>query len=252
MNYRKRIALIAISAAALCTSATATAQEEEASSFMLSMIELHVKGGHDDQFRAGIAAWKACYIENKGEGSWNIWSRQHGQGNVYIATFRMDGWADLDTPDEASRACRSVALEQITPHTYAGKNTSSYVESMPEISRAPQQFDVVWVTSFRAHDSRKMMNVVRKVGDAIKQVEGQPRAYWYDVAGGDEKAADYLVAIPYENFAAMDMEREGVWSIVTKVHGEEESERLRADFRDSVDAAWGYAYRRIGDLSHSQ
>lgn len=251
MSYRKTLALIAISAAALCASSAATAQEES-EGFMLSIVELHVKAGHDDEFRAGIDAWKKCYIKNEGKGSWNVWRRQHGHGNVYAATFRMANWAELDSPDPASRACRKVALEKITPHTLGELNNNSYAEFMPEYSRSGEEVDVIWVTSFRAHDGRLMMNVVKKVSEAMKQVEGQPRGYWYNVAGGPEDAADYFVVTPYENFAAMDVEREGVWSIVTKAFGEEEAESLRADFRKSLDAAWGYAYRRVGDLSHSQ
>ncbi len=250
MNYRKRLALIAISAAALAVPFAASAQEETATR-MLSLIELHVKAGHDDDFTAGIAAWKECYIEQKGTSSWNIWRRQQGQGNVYVASFAMKNWSDLDTPDEAARACRSVALEKITPHTHAEKNTNSYARSMPDISRSGPGGDVLWVSSFRAKDSRLMMQVVRKVTAALKEVEGDNRAYWWNVMGGDEKAADYFASSPFENFAGLEQDRDGVWEVVTKVHGEEETEKLRADFMKSMDAGWSYLYRRVADLSHN-
>lgn len=250
MNYRKRLALIAISAVALAVPLTASAQEEPAE-YMLSLLELHVKGGHDSDFRAGIAAWKECYVENEGTGSWNIWRRQQGQGNVYVASFRMDNWADLDTPDEAAQACQEVAQAQITPYTHTEKNGNSYASFMPEMSRAGPGGDVIWVSNFRAADGRLMMDVVKKVSAAIKETEGDHRGYWFSIAGGHEKAADYFVTTPFENFAAMDMERDGVWSIVTKVHGEEEAERLRSDFMKSMDAGWSYIFRRVADLSHN-
>ena len=250
MNYRKRLALIAISAAALAIPFTASAQEES-SGQMLSLLEIHVKAGHEDDFRAGIAAWKECYIENNGDGSWNIWRRQQGQGNVYVASFSMKNWADLDTPDEAGRACRSVAIEKITPYTHADKNSNSYARSMPDISRSGPGGDVLWVSSFRADDSRLMMEVVRKVNAAIKEVEGDSRGYWWRVMGGHEKAADYFVSTPFENFAAMEQDRDGAWEIVTKVHGEAEADKLRADFMKSMDAGWSYIFRRVPDLSHN-
>lgn len=250
MNYRKRLALIAISAAALAVPLTASAQEEPAG-HMLSLLEIHVKGGHDSDFRAGIAAWKECYIENEGTGTWNVWRRQQGQGNVYVVAFRMDSWADLDTPDEAAQGCQEIALDQITPYTLTEKNTNSYASSMPKVSRTGPGGDVIWVSSFRTADSRLMTDVVRKVSSAIKEAEGDNRGYWYSMAGGHEKAADYFVTSPFENFAALDMERDGVWEIVTKVHGEEEAERLRSDFMKSLDAGWSYLYRRNADLSHN-
>jgi hypothetical protein len=163
----------------------------------------------------------------------------------------MDNWADLDTPDEAARGCRDVAREKITPYTHADKTTNSYARVMPDISRSAPIGDVIWVSNFRADDSRLMMNVVRKVVAAMKEVEGDSRGYWYSVMGGPEKAADYFVSTPFENFAAMDQERDGVWEIVTKVHGEAEAEKLRADFMKSMDAGWSYIFRRVPDLSHN-
>jgi hypothetical protein len=34
---------------------------------LMSVTEFTVKPGHEMQFREGIKAWKACYLENKGE-----------------------------------------------------------------------------------------------------------------------------------------------------------------------------------------
>jgi hypothetical protein len=250
MNYRKRVALVAISAVALAVPFTAAAQEEAANQ-MLSLLELQVKAGHDSDLRAGIAAWKECYVENEGDGSWNLWRRQQGQGTVYVAAFTMKNWGDLDTPDEAARNCQDVAREKITPYTHAEGTTSSYVRLMPDISRSAPVGDVIWVSNFRAEDSRLMMEVARKVVAAIKEVEGDSRGYWYSVMGGDENAADYFVVTPFENFAALEQERDEVWEVVTKVRGEEESERLRNGFMESLDNSWAYLFRRDSELSHN-
>jgi hypothetical protein len=40
-------------------------------------------------------------------------------------------------------------------------------------------------------------------------------------------------------------------ALVRKVRGEAESERLRADFRTSLDDSWAYLYRRVPELSHN-
>jgi len=250
MNYRKRLALIAIGAAVLATPLTATAQEEPAG-HMLSLFEFHVKGGHDSEFREGVAAWKKCYLEQKGDRSWNTWQQQQGRGNVYVAAFRMKNWGVLDTPHEAAQKCRKVTEEKILPHVHADAGSNSYARLLPDISRSSPVGNVVWVSNFRAKDSRLMMEVIKKVSAAMTEVEGDSRGYWYSVMGGHEKAADYFVVTSFENFAAMDEERDGVWEIVTKVHGEAEAERLRADFMKSLDGAWSYIYRRVPELSHN-
>ncbi len=55
------------------------AQESE-KGFILSMTEFTIKPGHDFQFTEGVKAWKACYIENGGDWTWNVWKRVQGKG----------------------------------------------------------------------------------------------------------------------------------------------------------------------------
>jgi hypothetical protein len=249
MRSMKRIALALLSTTLLSLPVTTTAQEP--AGHLLSIFEMHVKAGHNDQLKAGIAAWKECYLAQKGPRTWNTWQRQQGQGNVYVVAFRLNNWAALDTPHEAGQKCQGVVLENITPHVHAEKGVSSYAELLPKISRNAPVSDVIWVNNFRADDTRLMMNTIEQIVGAMAEAEGQPRGFWYDVQGGDVDSADYFVVTPFENFAALDDDRAGVWEVVTKVRGEAEAERLRADFRSSLDTGWAYMFRRLPELSHN-
>jgi hypothetical protein len=249
MKNTKRVALALLSAAVLSLPATTTAQEP--AGHLLSIFEMHVKAGHNDQLKAGIAAWKECYLAQKGERAWNTWQRQQGQGNVYVVAFRLNNWAVLDTPNEAGQKCQSVIMEQITPHVHPEKGSSSYARLLPAISRNTPVSDVIWVNNFRADDTRLMMGTIEQIVGAMAEAEGQPRGFWYDVQGGDAASANYFVVTPFENFAALDDTRTGVWEVVAKVRGEAEAERLRADFRTSLDDSWAYLYRRMPELSQN-
>ncbi len=99
MRFARRLALIALSATALSLSATTTAQEP--AGHLLQMFEFHVQSGHNDQFKAGVTAWKECYLAQKGTRSWNTWQRQQGQGNVYAVVFTLPNWAALGAMSEA-------------------------------------------------------------------------------------------------------------------------------------------------------
>jgi hypothetical protein len=249
MKFTKRVALAVLSATFLSVPLTTTAQEP--AGHLLSIFELHVKAGHNEQLRAGIAAWKECYLAQKGDRAWNTWQRQQGQGNVYVVAFRLDNWASLDTPNEAGQKCQSVVSEKITPNVHAEKGTSSYAKLMPAISRNAPVSDLVWVNNFRADDTRLMTRTIEQITGAMAEAEGQPRGFWYDVQGGDAASADYFVVTPFENFAALDVTRTGVWEVISKVRGEAEAERMRADFRTSLDSSWAYLYRRLPELSHN-
>lgn len=249
MRFTKCMALALLSAAVLSLPATTTAQEP--TSHLLSIFEMHVKAGHNDQLKAGIAAWKECYLAQKGDRAWNTWQRQQGQGNVYVVAFRLNNWAALDTPHEPSQKCQSIVAEKIGPHVHTKRGANSYAKLMPEISRNTPVSDLVWVTNFRADDSRLMRRTIEQVVGAMTEAEGQPRGFWYDVQGGGPDSADYFVVTPFENFAALDDTRTGVWEVVGKARGEPEAERFRADFRTSLDDSWSYLYKRVPELSHN-
>jgi hypothetical protein len=250
MRFKKRLALALLSAAVLSLSATTTAQEPAGQ--LIQLFEFHVKTGHNDQFRAGVAAWKECYLAQKGNRSWNTWHRQQGQGNVYTAAFMLPNWAALDTPHEAGQKCQSVVTEKISPHVHTEKGSTSYAKLRPDLSRSAPVSDIIWVTNFRADDNRLMMRTVEQVIGAISEAAGQPRGYWYTVQGGDPGSRHHFSVLPYENFAALDETRpDEVWELVAKARGEAESERLRADFRTSLDSSWSYLWRRVPELSHN-
>jgi hypothetical protein len=249
MRFTKRMALALLSATLLSLPATTSAQEP--AGHLLQIFEMHVQAGHNEQLKAGIAAWKECYLAQKGERAWNTWQRQHGQGNVYVVAFRLNNWAALDTTHEAGQKCQSIVAEQITPHVHAEKGANAYAKLLPAVSRNAPVSDLVWVSNFRADDTRLMQRTIEQVIGAMAEAEGQPRGFWYEVQGGDAASADYFVVTPFENFAALDDTRAGVWEVVAKVRGEAEAERMRADFRTSLDDSWSYLYKRMPELSHN-
>ena len=224
----------------------ARAQEK----FILSMTEFTVKSGHERQFENGIKAWKDCYLENKGEWTWTMWKRYNGKGAVYVLTSRHANWAELDDEsDEAGKKCWQIAVDNIIPHVESFEdNFASY---MPEISRVgTSEWGVIWVTLFKVVNSNLFNETIKEVSDIFKKAEGDNRGYWYSAAGGGPDAPDYFVTTPYKNFAALDVDRDGVWKMVENAKGKEATDKMRANFRSAVRDIWAYMYKRMGDLSN--
>ena len=233
--------------AGLSMSNVAQAQEK----FILSSTEFTIKGGHESQFEDGIKAWKACYLENKGEWTWTIWKRYNGKGSVYVLTSRSENWAKMDDEnDEAGKKCWQIAMDKIIPHVE--KTEDNFATSMPEFSRvAVSEMGVIWVTFFEVENSTQFRELVKEIADITQKAEGDKRGYWYDVDGGSPDFADYFVVTPYKNFAALDVKRDAVWEMVEKAKGKEETEKMRAKFRSSVKDSWMYLYKYMIDLSHN-
>ncbi len=217
----------------------------------MSMTEFTVKPGHNTQFREGIKTWKDCYLENDGEWTWNMWQRIQGEGTVYVLTSTMANWAEMDdTSDEAGQACQNLARDLITPNVE--KAVQNMARSIPDLSKATSaEGSVANVFFFRVNNTSKFRDVVDEVENTLNRVEGEPRGYWYNVIGGDLNAPHYFVSNIYDNFAAMDANRDDVWTVVENADGKKKRNQLQADFRDAVENVWSYMYRRADDISHN-
>jgi hypothetical protein len=219
--------------------------------FILSMTEFKVKSGQNDQFREGVVAWKKCYLENGGTWTWNMWHRVQGEGNVYILTSRMEKWAEMDETDEAAKKCRDIVKNQIIPHIET--SADNFARFMPAISKEyPNPDALIWVTYWKLTNGLKFREIVKQLNEEVRKVEGAPRSYWYGMIGGSAQEPDIFAATPFKNYAAMDVERDAVWTIYENVYGKEKRDQLQDEFRATVDEVWSYIYNKVDELSRSE
>lgn len=246
-KMRRSAMVLMIVASGLLLKIQAQAQE----TFILSTTEFTIKVGHERDFEEGIKAWKACYLENKGEWTWNMWQRYNGKGSVYVLASRSKNWAEFDDDnDEAGKKCQQIVKYQIVPHIECSE--SNFATSIPELSRSAEtENNVVWVSNFQVENGVAFREVIKETSEIMQKAEGDKRAYWYGVNGGSPQSADYFVVTPFKNFAALDVKRDGVWDLVEKAKGKEETEKLRAKFRGSIKDSWAYLYKRMDDLSNN-
>lgn len=219
---------------------------------IINLTQVNVKMGHEMQFMEGMKMYKKCYVDNNGSNEWNAWRQVQGKNMTMAFTDTMDKWAEMDDQsDPAGNTCRTMFNEFIMPHV-AGYE-SSMATTMPDVSPSEAvSTDKVWVTYFRVNNSSDFMDAIKTVSSAMKEVEGQPRGYWYAFAGGGSDSADYMVAWPFENYADLDVEMDGVWEVCAKKHGQKKTDEVRAKFRASLDDSWAYIYDKSEDLTYSK
>jgi hypothetical protein len=122
---------------------------------------------------------------------------------------------------------------------------------MPEVSRTtgmPEDTKLVWVFNAKTSNSTSFKEVIGELTAATKKAEGDSRGTWYSVQGGE--GANYFVAVPYKNFADMDVDRDGVWTIYEKANGKTKTDALRAKIRASISNDWSYIYTLNEELSN--
>lgn len=225
---------------------------QENESFLLNLSEITVKPGHSAQFIQGVKAWKECYLENNGEDKWNMWKRVQGEGNVYTMTSVMANWAEMDEKgDPAGKECRMTVVNLIMPHVESIHY--NIARSIPKFSRNgpfPEDTELVRVYNVKINNSTSFRECIKETSSALKNTTRGTRAIWYDVAGGGPEVSDYFVAIPFKNFAELDVKRDGVWTVYEKANGKKKTDELKAKFRACIDNDWSYLYTLNKALSN--
>lgn len=218
--------------------------------FILTTTEFTIKNGHERQFENGVKAWKSCYLENGGEWTWTMWRRYNGEGSVYVLSSRMANWAELDQSDEAGKNCRDIVMDQIVPHIE--RSVDMFSRNIPDISRTgPSEMGVIWVTFFQVENNAVFRETINEISEIMAKTEGDKRGYWYSVSGGGPESPDYFVTTPFKNFAALDVDRDGVWQLVENAKGEKARDEMQDKFRDAVSDIWAYMYKMMDELSHN-
>lgn len=222
-------------------------QSQEQENFIMNLTEFTIKYGHDGNFTEGVKKWNKCYKDNNGTDTWDVWHRIQGKGNVYVLSGNMANWAEMDKEDTAGKACRAIGLEYITPHIESTE--FNMARPMPELSRKAPLGDmsIVWVTNFKVKDDAAFNEVIKDVMSTMSSKEGESKSYWYRVMGGE--GSDYFVSTPYKDFAALDVENDGVWKIYESVHGKAKTKETRTKLRSSVDNIFDYTYTLAKDIS---
>ncbi|MDN3492922.1 hypothetical protein [Winogradskyella bathintestinalis] len=243
----KTIKTIVVLSIMLWFTPTVSIAQDEKESVLMNLTEYTIKFGENSKFTEGVKKWNKCYKENNGTETWNVWHRLQGKGNVYVLSGIMENWAAMDKADPAGKACRTVALDFITPHIESTE--FNMARSLPELSRTAALEDntIVWVTSFKVNNSMVFNEVIKAVSTAINQKEGDKRGYWYSIMGGE--GADYFVSSPYKNFADLDTDTDNVWDIYESVHGKSKTKDIREKFRATIDDIWSYLYTLETELS---
>jgi hypothetical protein len=114
----------------------------------------------------------------------------------------------------------------------------------------PETTTVVYVYNVKTSNGDAFREVVAELVGAMKKADGDTRGTWYDVQGGAPDVADYFVGVPHDNFASMDIDRDGPWTTYEKANGKAKTDALRAKWRSSVSSDWAYMYTLNKELSN--
>lgn len=219
---------------------------------LMNVTEFTVKSGHESQFREGIKVWKACYLQNKGDWTWKLWSRQQGEGSVYVLASEMANWAEMDKTDESGKNCLMLAMNMINPHIEKG--TTHVTRFLPELSRSSAvtgDDEVIRATFYKLDpvNGYRLMEVVKDVQEVLKKVNVNLPGYWYSWVTSGPESPNYHFVAPYKNFAAMDIVPENVWQTFEKSEGKAKRDELQAALRSSIKNSWSYVYKLDKELS---
>jgi hypothetical protein len=223
---------------------------QEVEERIMTMTEFKIKQGHTAQFKDGVKKYKECYTEDGGEEEWTFWSRMQGEGTVYGVTGFMDKWAEMDETDEAGKDCYSIVMNFIMPHVET--ITNNMARTLPDWSRKNQpsnQTKLAWVTYYKVDNGGKFSDVIEEVTKTMTDVEGDSRAYWYSLIGGDVDNADYMVSSVYSSYAELDIKKDTPYEMYVKAKGEDKAKEISDLWESAGVESWSYIWEIQPDLS---
>lgn len=224
------------------------AQNGASASEILTTTEITVRQGHNAQFIEGVKKWKECYLKHNGEEKWSMWSRQQGEGQVYIMAGTIATWAEMEMKNDTNNECYIALLNHILPHIE--KVNSRVASTMPEVSRStPEGTKYIWVTYYNVRNEHTFREVIREVTKAIKAKEGSPRGLWYSFQLGAPETPNFMVVEPYKGYADIDIKRDSPAKIYTDAVGEEKANELWDKWFDTLEERWAYIYKLNPEMS---
>lgn len=247
-----RAILISVGAAALATAVQVAAQDDN--DFMLDILRVEVKMGHNMQFRDGVKAYTECYADAGGTMSWGVWYNMDGEGNIYYRAAQRENWAELDVRDEAADSCYTILSAQVIPHM--DSSATMYVRRMPDWSQDEQPDDsmVARVHNFSVEDHYKFRGAISAVTGIRRAIAPEELGTWYEVIGGSQEDPEYFVVQQYKNFAAMDEDTMGPYGALKEHAGEATADLVWDEYRDSLEdgnAYWSELLKYDEELSYS-
>jgi hypothetical protein len=247
---KTRIVFAAIATGALLSlSGVSVAQDQ--SDHMLEITEVQVKIGQESNFRASVKAYKDCYEDQGGQGSWVAWPHVGGPGTSYLIVTARSGWAEVGETDAARNSCWSIIEERASPHL--DSVTTSFARYMPEWSGIQtEDYTIARIHRFRVAKEKQFRSAVGAMVSILKRADYPHLGRWYDVIGNSSNEPDFFVVSYYRDFAAMDEGRDTPFEAVKAMAGEERADSLWAEFRESLTDDLAYStvlLRRDTELS---
>ena len=249
MNVYSKTKLLALTVAIIVPLGTALAEEEKAKPTppIITLVEVQIKHGERMAWSEGVKAFKACYEEQGGEQHWWTWRRVGGKGTVYTVVLADANWAAFDEDDEKMQPCYPIMMEKMMPHEVSVSET--FVRPNLDFSR-PISGPVARVTGLMIDDYRAFMEVATVVNKTLKDENAGRPIEWLEPQIGAADDPDWYLVSRYENWAAMDVEVEGIWKVMERVHGEEKTAEMRAKVTAAIAGSDSYLYELSPGLSH--
>jgi hypothetical protein len=106
------------------------------------------------------------------------------------------------------------------------------------------------VTYYKVGDEGDFSDVIKEVTSTMTEVEGDSRAYWYSLIGGDRDNADYMVSSLYGSYAELDVERDSPYEMYVKAKGEEKAKEISEMWESADVESWSYIWEFQPELSN--
>ena len=220
-------------------STPAVAQEGDGATIAQTVIVKPLPG-HGAAFEQGVRDHFEWLGDQGLDWTWLTWEVTAGPrtGSFLVGTFGHN-WSDFDDPPVDPQAAAQSIDERIAPHV--DEVQISYYRTLEGLSMppaAPGQSPMAQIVTFWVNPGHEQQFelAVQLFRDAFEQGLPDAEFTFYQLALGGEGGTQYVVGIPYANFAAMDgMGATGGFNaLLEAAYGETGSDEIQEMLNEAV------------------
>jgi len=226
--------------------------EEKQPTLIADMWGVTPKAGHEAQLHAALKAHTKFREEKNDPRSWQILTPIVGKHmNSYIIRACCFEWSSQDAYAEWSKSSGVQKHWRETADPHVASYNHNFIETDAKNSHWPADTVVNYVglTRYKVKNSswKKLNKAISSLSSIAKDNKWPHSWSWgYPVSGH----TDMVLAIPFENYAAMAPLEENFFSFISKqLKSEKKAQKMFDGFTSSIESSHYTIYKHLKDLS---
>lgn len=215
---------------------------------------VEVPPAEDHAFNEGVKAWDKCLRDHGIKRASYVYDSETGDLTRYLFLNVYTSWAAMDARDPAGKPCLDIFTTSVQPHASKAFSEVSVLNAKDTYMPGgdPIPWPMMWVDAYRIKPGHgpAFEDALSKLASAAAKTHWQAHFSGYDIEGGGNGSADFVLVWPNKNWADIGTDpNPSAKDMVVSVYGAAAAGSSHQKFTDAIAEHWSDAWSYDKDLS---